>query len=80
MDGTVIKQIREDKNLTLEATYFGVCSKTNAMCRREPGNLPSRPGRTYSGWSSASGPIPWLPARPDPPWRRWSARRFPKTW
>lgn len=27
MDGTVIKQIREDKNLTLEATYFGVCSK-----------------------------------------------------
>ncbi|HAB50020.1 MAG TPA: hypothetical protein DCE17_06215 [Lactobacillus sp.] len=31
MDGTVIKQIREDKNLTLEATYFGVCSKTNAI-------------------------------------------------
>ena len=22
MDGTAIKQIREDKNLTLEATYF----------------------------------------------------------
>lgn len=31
MDGTVIKKIREDKNLTIEATYFGICSKTNAI-------------------------------------------------
>ncbi len=27
MDGTVIKQIREDKNLTLEATYFECAQK-----------------------------------------------------
>ena len=31
MDGTIIKQIREDKGLTLEATYFNICSKTNAI-------------------------------------------------
>lgn len=31
MYGTIIKQIREDKELTLAATYFGVCSKTNAI-------------------------------------------------